>query len=196
MPAEIWSQAQAFQMMRGKPVGKHVSLWNSRLLLLTLQYQRMIAPLCKQKFFPYEHTCLRVFSKSFTTRYHPSVSRHFIFCLLSIMGSHPSLLSLERHQHFNCTRLEPVGASFQSFPSSLVNRWEAASFVPIISQLYLPAVLSYCRAQKRKRQRFYCKLLGTEKNRRDFKRRRLNPVIGKQICGLWNISFYTIFVYR
>lgn len=194
MPAKIWSQAQALQMMRGKPVGKHVSLWKSRLLLLTLQYQRMIALLCKQKFLPYEHTCLRQSSANLllqdTT---PSASKHFVFCLLSIMDSHPSLLSLGRHQHFNCTGLEPVGASFQCFPSNLVNRWKPASSVPIVAQLYLPAVLSYCRAQRRKRQILLQAAGDWEKKKERFQKEKTEQ---KQIYGLWNILFYTIFVYR
>lgn len=160
-------------MMRGKPVGKQGSLWKSRLLLLTLQYQRMIGPLCKQKFLPYEHTCLREsLQQIFYCKILPLCIKAFQVLSSPLHGQSPSLLSLGRHQHFNCTGLEPVGASPQCFPSSLGNRWKPASFVPIIAQLYLPAVLIYCRAQRRRRQIFYCKLLGTGRKQERFQKEK------------------------
>lgn len=143
----------------------------------------------------------RVFSKSFTASYHPSVSWQPMLCLLSVTGSQSLAYggtNISNAQGWNQRMV--VGFSFECFPSCLVERWKPASFVPVFAQPYLPPDLSYGGAQRKKRQMFYCNfcgnLLGIGRGQQSFQKGRLKRVIRKQICGLWNSSFYTIFVYR
>lgn len=105
--------------MSGKLVVKYVSLWKTRLLQTTVKGWSFL-PVRRDSCFINIPAWERVFSKPFPARYQPSVPRHAMFFLFSVMSSHPSLSSLGRHQHFKCTGLEPeddCGILIPAFPT-------------------------------------------------------------------------------
>lgn len=63
--------------------------------------------------------------------------------------------------------------------------------MPIIAQLFLPAVLIYCGAQRRKRQVFFCKLLGTGRKQERFQKEKTEQSYWE--ADQWPVEYFLLY---